>query len=79
MDTFEYPMDTFEYPMVTLTLSMAILILTTVVTLRFRVKVNFKHKNASPGKSLNGETIFCYYHDEIDQETNFEISFKKKY
>ena len=43
----------------------------------FESKVNFKHKNASPGKSLNAEAIFFYYYyDEIDQETNFEISFK---
>ena len=34
------------------------------------------HKNASPGKSLNAETIFFYYHDEIDQETIFEVSVK---
>ena len=43
---------------------------------KFESKVNFKHKNASPGKSLNTVTIFFYYHDEMDQETNFEISFK---
>ena len=43
---------------------------------KFESKENLKHKNASPGKSLNAETIFFYYHDEIDLETNFEISFK---
>ena len=43
---------------------------------KFELKVDFKHKNASPGKSLNAEAIFCYYYAEIDQETNCEISFK---
>ena len=43
---------------------------------KFGSKVNFKHKNASPGKSLNAEAVFFYYYDEKDEETNFEISFK---
>ena len=46
---------------------------------KFESKVNFKHKNASPGKSLTAKAIFFYYYDEIDQETNFETSFKLKY
>ena len=43
---------------------------------KFESKVNFKHKNASPGKSLYAETIFFYYHHEIDQETHFEGKFQ---
>ena len=46
---------------------------------KFESKVHFKHKNASPGKSLTAKAIFFYYYDEIDQETNFETSFKLKY
>ena len=46
---------------------------------KFESKVKFKHKNASPGKSLTAKAIFFYYYDEIDQETHFETSFKLKY
>ena len=46
---------------------------------KFKSRVNFKHKNASPGKSLNSEAIFFYYFDETDQKTNLRQVSKLKY
>ena len=42
---------------------------------KFKSKVNFKHKNHFSWKIINAEAFFFYYYDEIDQKTNFEISF----